>query len=61
MQHSRGADLTAAQPPSAASHERLNSKHKSSSLDGTARTADFGQRQPRALAPVRTARAIPIV
>ena len=32
--------------PSTASHELLNSKHKSSSLAGIARTAAFGQRQP---------------
>ena len=49
MQHSGGADLTAARPPSAASHELLSSKHKSSSLAGIARTAASGveQRPPR--------------
>jgi hypothetical protein len=36
-------------PPSTVSHELLSSKHKSSSLPGTARTAASGQDQPRPL------------
>jgi len=44
MQHSGGADPTAA---SAASHELLSSKHKSSSLADTARTAASGVKQQR--------------
>ena len=44
MQHPGGADMTAAPT---VSHELLSSKHTSSSLGGTARTADFGQRQSR--------------
>ena len=37
----------AGRPPPLVSHELLNSKHKSSSLADIARTAAFGQRQPR--------------
>ena len=45
--------------PSTVSHELLNSKHKSSSLADIARTAAFGQTQPRRAAariPARTRR-----
>ena len=53
-EHSGGADPTAA---SAASHELLSSKHKSSSLADTARTAASGVKQqcgPRSSLPLRS-------